>query len=120
MSDLTTTSGEVISTYTVEQAVEDGSLVRVPQPELHGFTEPVLLTGALWATLATPNEGEAEADTTLRVVSLLRAAKDALAHDALVNNGLFAKFSHRIGGEDHDLFAAVDGAGVTVMFPSDY
>ena len=112
---LTDTYGEPISVYTQEQAVEDGTLVSVPQPNLHGFNVPVVVTRALWETIAAPFEGE-EADVTVRMVGLLAAARFALAW----GDGEFAKFAHRFAGESHDLFAVVDGNGVTVMFPSDY
>lgn len=108
--------GEPISTYTQEQAVEDGVLVKVERPDLHGFDRPVHVTSAVYAILETPNAGETEADVTVRMVGLLGAARFAVAS----GDGQFAKFAHRIAGVETDYFAVVDGDGVTVMLPSDY
>lgn len=109
--------GEPISTYTQEQAVEDGMLVKVENSYLHGFDRPVHVTSAVYAILETPNAGETEADVTVRMVGLLGAARFAVASSS---DGQFAKFTHRISGVETSYFAVADGNGVTVMLPSDY
>ncbi|SHF26164.1 DUF6573 family protein [Desulforamulus putei] len=51
--------GEVIYTYTRQQAIEDGVLIDVSQTAMEvGFRYPVAVTQAVWTELITPDEAD--------------------------------------------------------------
>ncbi|MEW6698751.1 MAG: DUF6573 family protein [Bacillota bacterium] len=51
--------GEVIYTYTRQQAIEDGVLIDVSQTAIEvGFRYPVAVTQAVWTELITPDEAD--------------------------------------------------------------
>lgn len=51
--------GEVIYTYTRQQAIEDGLLIDVSQTAREaGFKYPVAVTQAVWTELITPDEAD--------------------------------------------------------------
>ena len=111
MSDsLRDTFGEPISTYTQEQAIEDGMFYVVPNPAQHGFGVKVVITSALFYSY----KHEDDETTGLRTAALLKAAKEALA----AGDGEFAAFTS--GLMEEQLFVTVNGDGVTVMLASDY
>lgn len=115
---------EVISSYTAQQAVEDGILIEVPEDikREHAVLTDVFMTSNLYHAHAEfkPIAGILDAEgaarmTHLRMSQLVRAARVAfLAGDPqdFMRTNIF----------DHGVnyWAVIDGAGLTLMLPEDY
>lgn len=91
-----------------------------------GFTCPVALTNALWARLGkqedecdgTERAASAE-DTRRRTHDVLWTAAVAL-RGSLARNDSLEVFVVLVGRRKLDLWAVVDGDGVTIGFPADF
>jgi hypothetical protein len=110
----------IISTYTNEQAIEDGYKKRIDHPRRFGFTRPVTITSALFELLNTFPEG-VKPDYELRELILLQRVGDLVADTIKANpDEYFFTLTHLIAGEEHDIWCVLDGDGYTIMLPSDY
>jgi len=124
---------DVISTYSREQAFEDGTLVDVSQSDEAkeaGFRFPVALTRNAWDTCVDVPKGlEGLQDVKGRLWDVLYMLKVAIRADR-VQDVDFVKFSVMVqndkkGPKRQDLWAWC-GPGdkaepvITVMFPEDY
>ena len=137
--------GEPISVYTREDALADGALVDVtawassgPDGMLSGFRCPVALTRALWNVIDLGNgdnypteeknltwrvrarrRGESTRGRAHDVLWMLRCASarsadtDRLRFSVLMTTA--DRRRHRL-----DLYAVIDGDGITVGFPEDF
>lgn len=111
---------DIISTYTNEQAIEDGFKKRVAHPGRFGFSRPVTITSALFELLNAFPEG-AEPDYELREMGLLLHTANEIAETIKADFAEhFLSFQHLIGGVEHEVWCVLDGDGYTIMLPSDY
>ncbi len=116
MTTMTELFGEPISTYTADQAVEDGMLVRLPD-ELAG-PHPIYLTAAV-LDLCCPPKGiawESYGGRVRDVLTMTRLAFRGGDHEDRMRTNIRVK----IGRRTVTLWAVIDGAGLTVMTPEDY
>lgn len=104
----------VISTYTREQAVEDGVLCRVPSVirTAHGITDDTCLSAGLWLLI----QSDDPEIVRIRLNALLIAFRVA----CLGVNDTFLEFSTTIHLETVKVWAVLDGDGLTLMLPEDY
>jgi hypothetical protein len=117
---------EVIYGYSAEQGIEDGFLDKVPEQLAReaGFKCPVMLASGAQAEVAVPAGMEGEQDYTGRlwdVLCLVRGAFLAGDPNDRMRTGIKVIFRNAPGRDDLvTLWAVIDGAGVTIMVPSDY
>jgi hypothetical protein len=107
---------DVISSYTREQALDDGTLVDVSElAKEAGFKIPVAITSNLYHIL---NKG----DFTGRLWDVLTM----LRIKAVNSQDNFIKFIVKIGRKNETLWSIISGEGekgspvLTIMFPEDY
>ena len=108
---------EVIYTYTAEQAVQDGALVRVPA-ELS--RAPIYLTRALFEKVRVPAGMEGTQDLTGRMADLVYMARLAFSYG---DKGDRMRTNIRVILKGHGtvkVWGVIDGAGLTLMLPEDY
>ena len=116
--------GEPISTYTREQAIEDGTLVDVTEwgsadkGFIGGFKCPVAFTRTVWNLTEVP-KGNTHESQRGRAHDVLWMASLHL-RSALRHDDTFAVFKVIIGRITHKMYVKLDGDGVTVMLPEDY
>lgn len=117
--------GPPISVYTAEQAVEDGVLVSVPADLLPfaAVKAPVYITIGLWGDVeyGGSDDPDRNAEVTRRnIINLLRAASLSFragdTTDMMRNDIKYV----RSDGRTVTVWGAIDGDGVTLMYPSDY
>jgi hypothetical protein len=112
--------GEVISTYTAEQAVEDGMLADVTMLAKEvGFKLPVRITSTV-SDLCTPPESNKIQSYEGRLWDVLNLAKWAILR---AKDDNFTKFTVKLGRKNHELWAMLDftsGPAIHIMVPSDY
>jgi hypothetical protein len=109
--------GEPIYAYTAEQAVQDGSLVRVPA-ELS--RAPIYLSRALFEMVKVPAGMEGTQDLMGRMADLVNMARLAFSRG---DQGDRMRTNIRVILKGHGTVAVlgvVDGAGLTLMLPEDY
>ena len=97
--------GNVISTYTRAQALENGVLVDAgPMAEEAGFLGPVVLTSAVWedcvAWTDTDNQRQAYQDQSARLWDLLSMAGFAIRANPSTSNQLLYEF-YRVPRDGH-------------------
>jgi hypothetical protein len=97
--------GEVISTYTRAQALEDGVLVDAgPMAEEAGFTGPVALTSAVWencvAWTDTDNQRQVYQNQSARLWDLLSMAGFAIRANPSTSNQLLYEL-YRVPRDGH-------------------
>lgn len=110
------TPWEVVSTYTRQEAIDDGTLVQL-LPEVQrqfGLRLPTVITSALHQTLLAAGDDAYLGRLTSLLVTYGQVARAARPGE------WFLSFSVRLGDEDVKLFAVVDGDGLTLMHPEDY
>jgi len=109
--------GETIFSYTTEQAVEDGLLVRVPA-ELS--RQPIYLTRALFELVEVPAGMEGSQDLTGRLADVVSAARLAFSggdrEDRMRTNIRVILRGHGTV----EVWGVIDGVGLTLMLPEDY
>lgn len=117
---LTDYFGEVISSYSRAQAIEDGLLVDVSQPAFEaGFNIPTAVTNALWAEIVR-GKGDREIYRDGRLFDVLN-----LARIAAKRGGERVAFTVKIGARNHRLIA-ICGPGdehepvITIGKPEDF
>lgn len=129
MDEVTAFYGEPISVYTRKQAIEEEVLVDVTAwaSAGSGFTCPVVFTHALWSTIEGPEGDDQEKDAGIPSCEDVRGrAHDVLwiaalaVRDTLASHDYLATFEAVIEGSKFDLWAVVDGEGVTTGFPGDF
>ena len=113
--------GEVISTYTAEQAVEDGMLADVSKMGREaGFKIPVRITSTVY-DLCTPPKSNKIQSFEGRLWDVLFLCFMAIKRHAL--NDSFVKFNVKLGRKVYELWAMMDftsGPAVHIMRPEDY
>lgn len=120
---------EIISSYTREDALEDGTLVDVTEwasadKGFHGgFRVPVALTRALWTVVDIDSrKHKSLADTRGRAHDVLWMASLALRR-ALANDRHDVNFTLLLTNgrkKKATLRAVIDGDGVTIGYPEDF
>jgi hypothetical protein len=109
--------GEPIYTYTAEQAVEDGLLVRVPA-ELS--RPPIYLSRALFELVKVPAGMEGIQDLMGRMADVVNMARLAFSGGDRENT---MRKNIRVILRGHGtvkVWGVIDGAGLTLILPSDY
>lgn len=106
--------GNIISSYTREQAVDDGVLYRVPENVrlLHRIKDDTCLSAGLFNLLRDDDERM----TRVRVSALLVTFILACRH----LDDTFSEFPFLIMGNTVKVWAVLDGDGLTLMLPEDY
>ena len=112
--------GEVISTYTAEQAVEDGMLADVSKMGREaGFKIPVRITSTVY-DLCTPPKSNKIQSFEGRLWDVLFLCRIAVGKTKDDN---FVKFNVKLGRKVHELWAMLDftsGPAIHIMKPEDY
>ena len=117
--------GEVISSYTAEQAVEDGILVNVPEDLSRdaGFKVPIRITCAVH-DLCTPPKSNVVQSYTGRLWDVLWMARWGInQHIKQKKRGRIVEFYVRIGRENERLWVCPDGTSgeaLHVLKPEEY
>ena len=118
--------GEPVATYIADQAVYDGMLVRVPghMAKEAGFRVPVFLTAALNREVDVPAGMEGCQDYTGRLWDLLWIAGGAFRlgdRSDRMRTNIKVLFANAPGRTDLvTVWGVIDGAGLTLMLPTDY
>ncbi|MBA3875555.1 MAG: hypothetical protein C0498_01240 [Anaerolinea sp.] len=117
---------ELVYAHTADRAVRDGLLVRVPDhmAKEAGFKVPVLLTAALNREVEVPEGMEGLQDYTGRLWDVLWIASYCFRSgdpgDRMRTN-IKVLFANRPCQADLvTIWGVIDGAGLTLMLPSDY
>ena len=116
---------DLISSYSAEQALEDGTLTSAVISRLareFGYRIPVIMTAALFQNLQ-PTEDKVPEGQSLegRIWDMLNVAASEIARNAPDSFHAF-KFSVRRedGTEDLSVFLTLDDRHATFMLPEDY
>lgn len=118
--------GQPISTYTAEQAIEDGVAVAVDAKLASeaGFKVPVRLAIGAYSEVKVPEGMDHEQDYTGRLwdtLCLVRGAFLAGDRQDRMRTGIKVIFRNAPGRDDLvTLWAVIDGEGVCIMTPEDY
>lgn len=107
--------GDIIYSYTREQAVEDGVLIRLSTEVRHeyGLKVDTVLTAALHGTLEAATPPESYAGRLHDVLSVFRLV-------AAFANGPSVTFPVLFGSEVLRVHVVIDGDGLTLGFPEDF
>ena len=115
--EMTEIFGEPIFVYTVEQAVEDGALVRVPA-ELS--RAPIYLSRALFELVKVPPRMKGTQDLMGRMADVVYMARLAFS---IGDRGDRMRTDIRVILKGHGtvkVWGVIDGSGLTLMLPEDY
>lgn len=111
---------DVISTYTAEEAIEDGILVDVSEMAKEaGFSIPVRITRTVHDLCEPPKSNKIESYSG-RLWDVLWMAMNAVSR---ARNDSMTTFVVRIGRKNHTMYAALDhtsGPAIHIMKPEDY
>ncbi len=120
MTDTDNFFGEVISSYTAEQAVEDGILADVSEMAKEaGFSIPVRITRTVY-DLCTPTKSNKIQSFDGRLWDVLYMAMIAIRR---ATDESMTTFVVKIGRKNHTLWATLDhtsGPAIHIMKPEDY
>ena len=111
MTSLSDDFGEPISTYTDDQAIDDGFLV-VAAPDQYG--PKILLSRAVFEVLDADTDDQTYLQTVIPLIMDALMICRARPHDHLWTRGLDGNVTGR------DVWIALNGlGGITLMFPED-
>ena len=129
MNTLENIFGEIISSYTRAQAIDDGELIDVSETAKEaGITVPVALTSAVWARyIAIPNgvQCQDEAGRLWDVVYMLRVAIKQGQGGSVINYKLHVRNDNRDRTPPLVSLKAICGPGdnaepvITIMLPGE-
>jgi hypothetical protein len=116
----------VISMYSRQQAIDDGTLVHVtPFARDVGFRHPVALTRTVWERCVRVPGNVIGQDDAGRLWDVLGCCRVAASRCQDSHLSFQVRVQHDGAAETHTLWAICDGGddgnpAITIMFPEDY